>query len=94
MQVIGLVYNDDFLLRYNAIIPTDDFIERLSDFKPFFDSDVYDDSGFAFQMSWSWNYGTYFYEVLFKTGFCFTFNYPGSSEIFNLNKLVCQFEIL
>lgn len=44
MQVIGMVYRDGFLSKYNVSIPTDDFIERLMDFPEFWrtENSIYD----------------------------------------------------
>lgn len=88
MQITSLISNDGFMSSLNISIPTDDFIERLDDFMNLWESDKDDEFEYQRLMSANWYdiYKVNLVRVLHRKGFCFTFNSPNVSEVFNFDE--------
>lgn len=92
LQVISLVTQDDFLSQFNVSIPTDRFIDRLSDFVNFHDNNFYK-IGFNVEDKGNWTnqYKVNYTQVIGRRGLCFTFNFPTSRNFFNVADLSSDF---
>lgn len=78
-----MITKDDFL-NVNLSIPTDDFIDRLRDFPSFWREPDDDEIMIPDQsLRWIGIYEVNLTEILWSTGFCYTFNYPGFEKMFN-----------
>ena len=81
MQAVGLVMNDDFLLKYlidyNITIPTDDLMEDISKLNPHF--------RYSMQASFIKKYGINFAKIITPWGYCNTFNIIDAKDLLNLN---------
>lgn len=94
LQIISLLTgaHEDFLFSLNQSIPTDDFLDRLKDFPPawkIFDSS-YDDGKKKIsdqEFDWLNKYQVSVTKTLWKTGFCYIFNFPEAENIFNIEKI-------
>lgn len=89
MQITSLISNDGIMSSLNVSIETDDFVDRLDDFISIWYYDKMFGGDYPVQMSATWNtsYPVNFMRVLHPKGFCYTFNFPEVSEVFNLNRL-------
>lgn len=88
MQIASLISEDDFMARFNTSIPTDDFIDRLDDFLSFWHYDsqpIYQTYARYMKANWSESYEVNLTQVLYRTGFCDTFNFPNASQFFNMD---------
>jgi hypothetical protein len=94
MQIISLISNDRFLSNFNVSIPTDNLIDRLTDFITLFQTTPSINSPYPIHMkaNWSQQYETNWTRTLHKTGFCYTFNFPNSTQFFNREKISKDFE--
>lgn len=90
LQVASLIANDRFMsINFpNLSIPTDDFIEKLGEFEEFFDDPPFKNVlvPYNFGANWTDKYPVFMTQNLWKFGFCHTFNFPNSSEIFRMEK--------
>lgn len=89
LQITSLISGDGFMAKMNRSIPTDDFVQRLEDFVSFWKYDsykAYQTYPMYIHAKWLSRYEVNLTRVLHPKGFCFTFNFPGSNEIFNLEK--------
>jgi hypothetical protein len=85
MQIASLIANDRFMSRNNLTAPTEDFIDRMTDFPSFWNEyQPRFQKPHVIQMFFYWNnqHFTDWTRVLAKTGFCSTFNYPNVSQVF------------
>jgi hypothetical protein len=96
LQVISLLYNDDFLLSLNVSIPTDDFVDRLSEFTNFWIRNRRQNMKYFYKNQlktclarFSYRFEVRMVKILSKTGFCHTFNFPNFDDFFNL-KIMSQ----
>lgn len=90
LQIIGLISNDDFLLQFNVNISTLPFNRKLRDFKNFLNYDM-DELSDHIDAKWLTKQEPFFQQILSRTGFCYTFNFPGANEVFNLDKMASNF---
>jgi len=85
LQIINSIYKIDS--TFNINIATDDFLERLKDFPSFWiprhEEGNQVDGAYG---NWSEKYSVNFTDVLWRTGFCSTFNFPLLNDLFNLNQ--------
>jgi hypothetical protein len=94
LQITSLISSDAFMSQFNESIPTDDLVARFDDFVNFF---IYDSSKMYqtypryIHANWSSYYEVNLTRVLHPKGFCYTFNFPGAREIFQLDKLSSDF---
>jgi hypothetical protein len=97
MQIISLISNDKFLSNFNISIPTDNLIDRLNDFiLVFFNifslynktTDIYP---INMNTNWTSQYEANWTRILHKTGFCYTFNFSNSTQLFNLEEISSDF---
>lgn len=89
MQVASLVADDRFMSsKYqNLTIPTEDFVDILGSFGSFFGDPMYKRFlRFYFTGNWTDKYPANFTHTLWKTGPCYTFNFPNSTQMFHLNE--------
>lgn len=88
MQVASLISNNGLMSSLNISIPTDDFVDRLNDFLSIWDSELDDEFEYETQMKATWRskFKVNLTRVLHPKGFCFTFNFPPPSKVFDLNK--------
>lgn len=90
MQIIGIISGDDFLSDLNISIPTDDLIERLEDFVPFWFRDHNRDGSRQkndkyCKSNWANSFPVNMTRILWKTGFCYTFNMPKLKSFYNFD---------
>jgi amiloride-sensitive sodium channel len=93
MQVASLVAQDKFMsTNYpNVSISTDDFVEVLGSFGSFFGPPAYFEGERLLSLSffagnWTDRYPANLTYTLWKTGFCYTFNFPNSSQMFEMDR--------
>lgn len=89
VQITSMISNDGFVSKMNVPIATDDFVDRLSDFVSFWQYDrskVYGTYPRYIQANWSSYYEVNLTRVLHPKGFCYTFNFPGISQFFHVEK--------
>lgn len=88
MQIASLIANDRFMSRHNISISTDDFNELINDFPRVIRYSTEFNSPYALFMyaNWSMQHEANWTKVLYKTGFCYTFNYPNASQMFHVEK--------
>lgn len=90
MQVTSLIGRDRFLSKYNLSINTEDFIDILHEFPQLFivmNGGLEPDDEFFLRFLngiWSQRYKTKWREVLYKTGSCYTFNFPELEDFYNV----------
>lgn len=88
MQAIGLVMNDEFLLKYlidyNITIPTDDLMDYISKLNP--------KLRWFMQASFTRKYGINLTKIITPWGFCNTFNILDAKDLLNLNELEIQYD--
>jgi hypothetical protein len=94
MQIVSLIANDKFMSQNNMSAPTEGFVDLMTHFHNFFRMNYARRSPYPLSMyaNWSSQYDTNWTRVLFKTGFCFTFNYPNASQIFHSEKIAKDFD--
>jgi len=89
MQVASLVAGDQFMSASfpNLSIPTYDLVEKLEDFQDIFGQPFYKTSivPYNFVANWTERYPVFMTRTLWKIGFCYTFNFPSSSRIYNMD---------
>jgi hypothetical protein len=86
MQIVSLVSKDGLMAKFNVSIPTDDLDKRLMWFISFwlfqarkrYASDMY--------ATWLSAHEVNLTRVLSPNGNCYTFNFPGASKFFHLEK--------
>jgi hypothetical protein len=81
-----MISKDGFISSLNLSISTHDFVDRLSDFVDFWDfshDNLYPNDMHA---TWLSYFEVNLTRVLHPKGFCFTFNFPGTSEFFHLER--------
>jgi hypothetical protein len=86
LQITSLISQDGFISSQNLSISTDDFVDRLSEFVDFWyisDRNLYPNDMHA---TWLSYFEVNLTRVLHPKGFCFTFNFPGTSEFFRLDR--------
>lgn len=85
LQIVSLTTDDDFLNDYNVSIPTDDLVDILKKFPKL----IYTINTYQLNILHAW-WGKFFQAVFTETlgpkGICWTFNFPGASKLFNLEK--------
>jgi hypothetical protein len=88
MQIASLIGNDRFMSRHNVSVSADDFIELMNDFPSVFRHSSKLSNPYALNMesNWSMQHEANWTKVLYKTGFCYTFNYPNASQMFHVEK--------
>ena len=91
MQTVSLIANDQFMLEnyQNTSIPTDNFMDLLYSFGTFVGDPIQNDVDppyFYFRGNWSNKYPMNLTRTLWNTGFCHTFNFPNSSQMFHLKR--------
>lgn len=88
LQVVRLLSNDKILKEFNESVPMDDFLDRVRDFPEFWQESIEDDYYYSYFKKFYWLkvFQANFSEVLARSGFCYTFNLPNASEIYNLNE--------
>ncbi|KAG5674049.1 hypothetical protein PVAND_004038 [Polypedilum vanderplanki] len=96
MQVASLMMRDNFMQSYFEMfsIPTDDFVEQLHKFEPFFFTtyDLIRNRTLSFfDATWLRNSMANFTQTFWKQGFCYTFNFPGIDKMFHLEKISKDF---
>jgi hypothetical protein len=97
MQIISLISNDRFLSNLNVSVSTENMISRLNDFfsllryEPI-EPDLNALSPIFLNGNWSNRYEANWTETLHKTGFCYTFNFPNSSQFFHLDEISPDFD--
>lgn len=88
-QVANLVADTQFLSRNfpNFSISTDGFVEKMEEFQDVFGEPFYSKSlvPYHFVANWTNRYPVFLTRTLWKTGFCHTFNFPGSDKIFDMS---------
>ncbi|CAG9805270.1 unnamed protein product [Chironomus riparius] len=97
MQVASLVAKDQYMSTnfQNVSIPTNDFIDILGSFGTFFGEPLYGTIFRPYFMAnWTDKYPVNFTNTLWKTGFCYTFNFPNSSQMFHLNSTSSDFNYM
>ena len=87
MQIVSLVANDRFMSgNYpNLSITTEDFMEVLNTFGSYIGESVKSNvlpTYYFFNGNWSNKYPMNLTRTLWRTGFCHTFNFPNSSQMF------------
>jgi hypothetical protein len=88
MQAVGLVVGDDFLVKYNLTIDTDDIIELIRNLTYDWDPE---NGKVAQYIDFNDYFGTEFAEILGPFGFCNSFNIVDAEELFNLEMFVLNF---
>ena len=79
--------HEDFLLSLNQSIPTHDFVDRLKDFPVLWKIYNYGIQKISDQyFEWIDDYNVNVTRILWKTGFCYTFNFPNVSKLLNIEK--------
>lgn len=92
IQVIDLIHNDDFLLRHNVSVPTDDFSDFSGNFPTFF----YKISGRRPETgtlrlenligTWRKVYSTPMAKFLSRWSWCYSFNIANASDLVDFSK--------
>lgn len=97
MQIISVIYGDERLSNLNLTIPTDDFVERLNDFFPFFsrgigsNERVRNNHAKNCRANWTMEYEVNLTKVLGPNGFCYTFNLPKLEKLYKLSAISQDF---
>jgi hypothetical protein len=88
LQIVRLVSNDNILESFNDSVPTNDLLERLHEFPDPIRRSTYKDVLYPYQPYFTWlkAFPVNFTRVLGKSGFCYTFNFPKPSEMFELEE--------
>jgi len=91
MQVVSLVGNDRFMSENyrNLSITTDDFMDVLNSTGSFVGDPILKYNllpYFFLKGNWSNKYPMNLTRTLWKTGFCHTFNFPNSSQMFHMER--------
>jgi hypothetical protein len=89
LQVTSLIANDGLMASMNISIPTNDFIKQLEQFPVIWHYERDRDHGpYPYQMyaNWTEKYETSFTRILHPKGFCYTFNFPEASQLYDLDK--------
>ena len=91
MQIVSLVANDRFMSgNYpNLSIMTEDFMDVLNTFGSFVGDPVrnfMETPYFFFRGNWSNKYPMILTRTIWHTGYCHTFNFPNSSQMFHMER--------
>lgn len=87
-----MFHNDDFLLRYNISVPTEDFKKYAFKFPQFFYSfaNQWTNAGRMklnnFYSSWREIYSAPIVLMLSQWGLCYSFNIANASDLFDFTK--------
>jgi hypothetical protein len=95
-QLASLIARDNFAQNHLDMItiPTDDFIEQMNRFEPFFFTahDIIRNRTFSFfDATWLQTFIASFTQTLWKVGFCYTFNFPDIQDMFHLQNISKDF---
>jgi hypothetical protein len=88
LQIASLIGNDRALSNYNISIPMENLTDVIREFVNVYRCN--EDSRICashFLGNFSRKYETNWTRIWHKTGFCFTFNFPNSSQFFHLDEL-------
>ncbi|KAL7036626.1 hypothetical protein ACKWTF_008880 [Chironomus riparius] len=96
MQIVSLVANDRFMSgNYpNLSITTEDFLDVLNTFGSFIGESVKSNvlpTYYFFNGNWSNKYPMNLTRTIGPTGFCHTFNFPNSSQMFRMESISQDF---
>jgi hypothetical protein len=86
MQIVSLVSKDGLMAKFNVSIPTHDLVDVMTWFYSFWlyqRGTVYASDMYA---NWLSYYEVNMTRVLSPNGNCYTFNFPGASQFFQLEK--------
>jgi hypothetical protein len=89
LQILAVTVNDDTLSKLNLPVSTDDLVERLDDFTKLMHSVAvsYD----RIIANWTDKFDVNPAQTLGPNGLCYTFNFHGADQMFNLNELSNDF---
>jgi hypothetical protein len=86
MQIVSLVSKDGLMAKLNVSIPTDDVAIKLTRFISFWLYQKGKRYASAMFATWLSAHEVNLTRVLSPKGNCYTFNFPGASKFFHLEK--------